>query len=189
MRNQLVALTVAGVLAVAAPQGRAQSDDLAALKAQLEALQTKVQELEKQQKAQQEAQDRSTDVIAQTKAGVGEWVSRFTWKGDLRYRHENVDPEEALEDQTRHRVRARFAFVAKVNDNVTGTVQLATNGGTNDPRSTNQTLGEGWTRKGIAVDQAYLDWKAVDGFNVLLGKMPQPWTKAPQLLLGQRHHT
>ena len=181
MRNQLVSLAVAGVLALAAaPQAHAQSDDLAALKAQLEALQAKVQELEKQQKAQQEAQDQTTDMVAQTKASVGEWVGRFTWKGDLRYRHENVDPEEALTDQTRHRVRARFGFVAKVNDTVTGTVQLRRRrtAATSDPRSTNQTLGEGWTRKGVAIDLAYLDWKAVDGFNVLLGKMPQPWTKA-----------
>ena len=37
--------------------------------------------------------------------------------------------------------------------------RLATNGGSGDPRSTNQTLGEGWTRKGIAVDLAYVDWK------------------------------
>lgn len=178
MKNQLVAMTVAGVLALAAaPQSHAQGDDLATLKAQIDALQQKVEELEKQQKTQQEAQDRATDAVAQTKASVGEWVGRFTWKGDLRYRHENVDPEEAVEDQTRHRIRARFGFAAKVNDNVVGTVQLATNGGTNDPRSTNQTLGEGFSRKGVAIDLAYLDWKAADGLNLQLGKMPQAWVK------------
>lgn len=184
MRNQLVSLAVAGTLALAmAPQAQAQTDDLAALKAQLQALQNKVQELEKQQKAQQESQDRATDAVAQTKASVGEWVGRFTWKGDLRYRHENVDPEEAVTDQTRHRVRARFGFAAKVNDTVTGTVQLATTGGLNtttnqtDPRSTNQTLGNGWDRKAVGIDLAFLDWKAADGLNLQFGKMPQPFAK------------
>lgn len=187
MRNQLpsrslVGLAVAGTLALAAPQAWSQSDDLAALKAQLEALQAKVQELEKQQKAQAEATDKTTDMVAQNKASTPEWASRFTWKGDLRYRHENVDPEEAVEDQTRHRVRARFGFAAKINDTVTGTVQLATTGGLNtfnqtDPRSTNQTLGQGFDRKAIGLDLAYLDWKAADGFNVMAGKMPQPFFK------------
>src|SRR5688572_3365948 len=122
MRNQLVSLAVAGILALAAaPQTQAQGEDLASLQAQLEALKAKVDELQAQQ-------DRATDAAAQTKANTGEWVSRFTWKGDLRYRHENVDPEEAVTDQSRHRVRGRFGFTAKVNDTVTGTVQLATNG-------------------------------------------------------------
>src|ERR1700754_1068368 len=183
MRNQLVSLAVAGALAIAAPQAWSQSDDLAALKAQLEALQAKVQELEKQQKAQAEATDKTTDMVAQNKANTPEWASRFTWKGDLRYRHENVDPEEASTDQTRHRVRARFGFTAKVNDTVTGTVQLATTGGLNtstnqtDPRSTNQTLGNGFDRKDIGLDLAYLDWKALDGLNFMARKMPQPFTK------------
>ena len=83
----------------------------------------------------------------------------------------------AATDQTRQRIRARLAMTAKINDTLTGTIGLATNGGTNDPRSTNQTLGEGWTRKGIALDLAYVDWKPVESFGMSFGKMPQPWYK------------
>ena len=187
MRNQLVSLAVAGVLALsAAPQTRAQSDDLASLKAQLEALQAKVEQLEKQQQSAQEAQDRATDAVAQTKANIGEWVGRFTWKGDLRYRHENVDPEEAKTDQTRHRIRARFGVAAKVNDTVTGNVGLTTTAGglnltTNqtDPRSANQTLGNGFDRKSVGFDLLYVDWKPINGLSIQLGKMPQPWQNVP----------
>jgi len=106
-----------------------------------------------------------------------EWASRISWKADMRYRHEFVDPEEAVDEQTRHRIRARLAMTAKINDTLTGTIGLATNGGSNDPRSTNQTLGEGWTRKGVAIDLAYVDWKPVDSFTMSFGKMPQPWYK------------
>jgi Putative porin len=109
---------------------------------------------------------------------AAEWASRISWKADMRYRHEFVDPEEATSDQTRHRIRARLAMTAKINDTLTGTIGLATNGGSNDPRSTNQTLGEGWTRKGIALDLAYVDWKPVDSLTMTFGKMPQPWYKA-----------
>jgi hypothetical protein len=106
-----------------------------------------------------------------------EWASRISWKADMRYRHEFVDPEEAVEDQTRHRIRARLAMAAKINDTLTGTIGIATNGGSGDPRSTNQTLGEGWTRKGIALDLAYVDWKPTESFGMSFGKMPQPWYK------------
>jgi hypothetical protein len=56
-------------------------------------------------------------------------------------------------------------------------VQLATGGGSNDPRSTNQTLGDGLDRKDVAIDLAYLNWKATDALNIQLGKMPQPWVR------------
>jgi regulator of replication initiation timing len=108
---------------------------------------------------------------------AAEWTSRISWKADMRYRHENVDPQEAAEDQTRHRVRARFGLTGKINDTLSGTIQLATGGGSRDPRSTNQTLGEGWTRKEIALDQAYVDWKPIEGLTMQFGKMPQPWQK------------
>jgi Putative porin len=105
-----------------------------------------------------------------------EWASRISWKADMRYRHENVDPE-AVDDLTRHRIRARLAMTAKINDTLTGTIGIATSGGLNDPRSTNQTLGEGWTRKGIALDLAHVDWKPIDSFGMSFGKQPQPWYK------------
>ena len=43
--------------------------------------------------------------------------------------------------------------------------------------TTNQTLGEGMTRKQVAVDLAYLDWAPVPGLNVQLGKMPYPFQR------------
>jgi hypothetical protein len=183
MKRSLISAAVASALMAAAmsPDAHAQSSsDLETLKAQLQALQNKVQELEKQQATQQEAQDRATDAIAQSRAatsGSGDWLSRFQLKGDFRYRFENIDPEEAVTDQSRQRIRARFGFSAKINDQLSAVVQLATNGGNNDPRSTNQTIGSGFDRKGVALDLAYVDWKAYTGTNILFGKMPQPFFK------------
>jgi regulator of replication initiation timing len=123
------------------------------------------------------AQDAPKVAEAERISKGAEWASRISWKADMRYRHETVDPEEAVEEQTRHRVRARLAMTAKINDTLAGTIGFATNGGNNDPRSTNQTLGEGWTRKGIALDLAYVDWKPTESFGMSFGKMPQPWYK------------
>lgn len=123
------------------------------------------------------AQDGPLVAEAAKTAKAAEWASRLSWKADFRYRHEFVDPEEAVTDQTRQRLRARLAMTAKISDTLTGTIGIATNGGLGDPRSTNQTLGEGWTRKGIGLDLAYVDWKPADGFGMSFGKMPQPWYK------------
>ncbi len=123
------------------------------------------------------AQDGPKVAEAERIAKAAEWASRLSWKADMRYRHEFVDPEEASTDQTRHRIRARLALTAKINDTLTGTIGLATGGGSNDPRSTNQTLGDGWSRKQVALDLAYVDWKPTSSFGMSFGKMPQPWYK------------
>ena len=123
------------------------------------------------------AQDGPKVAEAERITKAAEWASRLSWKADVRYRHEFVDPEEAVDEQTRQRIRARLALTAKINDTLSGTIGLATNGGNGDPRSTNQTLGEGWTRKGIALDLAYVDWKPTGSFGMSFGKMPQPWYK------------
>jgi len=128
------------------------------------------------------AEDAPKIADADRVAKAADWASRISWKADFRYRHENVHAEEAVTDQDRQRLRARFGLTAKINDTLTGTIQLATNGGNNDPRSTNQTEGEGWTRKGIGLDLAYVDWKPVSGLSLMAGKMPQPWQKVPDLL-------
>lgn len=107
-----------------------------------------------------------------------EWASRIGWSADFRYRHETLDIEEAADEQTRQRIRARLAMKAKISDTVTGAIGFATGGGTNDPRSTNQTLGDGGSRKQISLDLAYVDWKPTGSFGMTFGKMHQPWFRA-----------
>ncbi len=138
-----------------------------------------VEDLRKRVEKLEEANEKLTDRAAQAaaKAKSADWASKITWKGDFRVRHENIDAEEAVTDQTRERIRARFGLTAKVNDKVKVTVQLATNGGNGDPRSTNQTIGNGWDRKGLGIDQAYAEWTPVASFTAQLGKMPMPWQR------------
>jgi hypothetical protein len=152
---------------------------LDALEQKNQVLEARNTELENKNKALEESNDKQSDQIAQasSKAKSADWATRISWKGDLRYRHEYVDPFEAVNDQTRHRIRARVGLTAKVNDTLSTTFQIATGGGTNDPRSTNQTLGEGMTRKQVAIDLAYFDWAPVQGFNLQLGKMPYPFER------------
>ncbi len=109
-------------------------------------------------------------------------VNKFTWKGDFRYRHDQMDADEWLSSRTRDRIRVRFGVTAKVNDQTNVVLQLASRGGSAsgvgaDPRSANQDLGAAWDRKGIAIDLAYAEWKPVSSLTTQFGKVPMAWVR------------
>jgi hypothetical protein len=172
-----VGAAVAAVLA-ASP---ARADEVSELKAAVQALQKRIETLESQTKAAEEANDRQTDQIAQVRSNVPAWVPNFTWKGDLRYRNENIDQEYTAE-RNRDRIRVRAGFVARVNDTITTELQLAT-AEANDPRSSNQTLTGENTRKAIYLDLAYVEWKPLPDWKVTGGKMKYPWVRPGQSVL------
>lgn len=185
MKNTLVAAgiwaTFLGSVLVPAAQAQG-SNELQVLKAQLEELQKRVAELEAQQKAQAETSDRTVDQTAQLRSQVGDWVGRFQWKGDLRYRNETIDQEFVDSDRNRDRIRARFGFLARVNDTVRVEMQVATDealtsGGNGDARSSNVTLSDANSRKRLDLDMAYVEWQPNAMNRLTLGKMRYPWQR------------
>lgn len=137
-----------------------------------------------------------------------EWVGRIKLKGDLRlraqldnfadnnelfaYRDYNKINEKGsvsaagidarintTEDRTRLRIRARLGMDAVITPKLKTVVRLAT-GGTSDPVSTNQTLGNSFNRFSVSWDQAYIRYDDVDrnGFpkmTLVGGRMPNPF--------------
>lgn len=101
--------------------------------------------------------------------------------GDVRYRHEMID-QEGKETRTRHRVRARVELQATVNDELKAGFKLAS--GSSDPVSSNQTLDDSFSSKGINLDKAYFDWtpKMLGGLNLIGGKMGKPWITVSDLV-------
>jgi hypothetical protein len=189
MRRNLLSSAVAAALGLAsvAPAQIAQAQgagDLAELKAQLVTLQAKVEELEKQQKTQVETQDRTTDALAQTRAGVGEWVSRFQWKGDFRFRNENIDQEFVTKERNRDRIRLRAGFFARVNETLRVEVQAATTENF-DARSSNQTLTNVNSRKPFELDLAYAEWTPNANWKATFGKMRLPWYNTPSFFFDK----
>jgi hypothetical protein len=192
MKNSLIKAAVAAALLSAAyvPAASAQgTTELEQLKAQIQALSAKVEQMEKAQqaqaatqKAQGETQDKTIDMIAQQRANVGDWVGRFTWKGDFRYRNEDIRQEFTPGDRNRDRLRLRAGFVAKANDTVTAEVQLSSseslsNGGYGDARSSNQTLTDANSRKRIWLDTAFAQWAPNANFKVTGGKQRYPFVR------------
>lgn len=180
----------------------ATAEDVAAMRAQIQALIDRVAQLEAAQQTQsaavatavqavnaqqavnndvQNALDLQSDNLAKTAGNVGEWVGRYTFKGDLRWRTEAFDQQYVPIDRYRDRIRARLSATAKVNDTLKAEIQIAT-GGT-DPRSSNQTLTNVNSRKPFELDLAYAEWQATPTLKVTAGKMKYPWVRPGQSML------
>jgi hypothetical protein len=112
-----------------------------------------------------------------SKVKGADWATKIKARGDFRFRNENIWAERAVNgvaedaaDRERMRIRARLGFDYKVTDTLAGTLLFATGG--DDPRSSNQTLGGTGTRKSIGLDMGYIDWKFMQGGDLILGKQP-----------------
>ncbi len=102
----------------------------------------------------------------------------FSFSGDLRLREEPFfgGPANESLDQDRERFRLRFNITAKLNQDFAGGFSLAS-GDINDPTSTNQTVGDFYSRKAIGIDKAYLDYTPHQFASLTLigGKFAYPW--------------
>jgi hypothetical protein len=110
-----------------------------------------------------------------TAKSKGDWAERIKWHGDFRYRFETIDNDRTDEDRNRNRVRARIGMTAQVTDDVKAGVALAS--GSDDPVSSNQSLGGYGTSKGINLDMAFIDWKFAENLHLVAGKTKNPFYK------------
>jgi hypothetical protein len=137
--------------------------------------------------ANQMEQKTSTISSLEKKMGkLPEWLNRFKLYGDIRLRYQgdyfdknNTDDDgfstpEITTDRQRFRIRTRLGLLAKVSDDVEAALGL-TSGSTSDPVSTNQTLGDGFNKKTITLDTAYLKWTPYKEVTAWGGRIPNPW--------------
>ncbi|OUS12476.1 hypothetical protein A9Q89_06215 [Gammaproteobacteria bacterium 53_120_T64] len=103
------------------------------------------------------------------------WTERLSVKGDLRYRYENIDDASKAQDRNRNRLRARIEVQAKIND--AWKVGLGLASGSEDPVSSNQSLGGAGSSKEINLDLAYFDWSGLDNTHIIGGKFKNPFYK------------
>ena len=98
--------------------------------------------------------------------------------GDIRVRGEPWfnGPQDGSLDRARVRLRARINFLADLGPQFQTGLSLAS-GDVNDPISTNSTLGVFYTRKPIAIDQAFVTYKPKEfkPLTLTAGKFRYPW--------------
>jgi hypothetical protein len=185
--SRITTLICTFVLALPVASQAASDDDMAVMRAQLQALSERLDRLEAENQALTAAnaemartnQDTAlavTKVSEQTEAVAVEvqkqetgssWTDRMYWKGDFRYRYETFDIK-GQPDRDRNRIRARAALIANVTPDIELGLGLASGG--DDPVSSNQTLGGGGSSKGLNLDLAYFDWSGLKGTHIKGGK-------------------
>lgn len=120
------------------------------------------------------------------------WSDKITIKGDLRIREEYISQGDDSKgkggfSENRLRLRARIAAEARINNELKAVIGLSS--GNDDPVSSNQTLGQEFSRKAIRLELAYMEWTpsivsdlgagavTLDG-----GKMKNPFIMVSELI-------
>ncbi|MBU4366598.1 MAG: putative porin, partial [Kiritimatiellae bacterium] len=114
------------------------------------------------------------------------WADYITLKGDVRLRYETINDDSKVNSQgenytrDRARIRARLGAEGKVEDLKSG-IRFSTGGA--DPVSGNQTLGNGFQKKDIRLDLAYIDYSFLGNspaeVRAIGGKMENPLITMP----------
>lgn len=183
-------LTPAALLALLAPSlAPAQSaTNVAALKKQIDQLQTRITRLE-EEKADSKDVAAPADTSA-SKIKLGDAITELKLYGDIRGRYQYDDynriistPAAAtgaatvgalprVDQRDRWRLRLRIGADVKLGDQFFGGVTLAT-GLPSD--SNNQTLTEGYDNYSIYVDKAFVGWSPSDWLTAIFGKQANPF--------------
>jgi Putative porin len=101
------------------------------------------------------------------------WADRISIAGDFRYRYQYDDIDEPVNDtRNRNRIRARPVITAMLQPDLLVGFGLAS--GSDDPVSTNQTLGNGDSSKDIKLDLAYFTWTGIQKTTITGGKFKLP---------------
>lgn len=102
---------------------------------------------------------------------------RFRLNGDIRIRGENIT-QSGVADRNRARLRVRFGFDGRLNEDFIAGVALAT-GSLGDPTTTNESFTNNFDRKTIALDKAYVTYNPsyFRALQVVGGKFTPTWQK------------
>jgi len=174
------------ILCLSAPLGwaDARDDTIAALRAQLEAISERLERLEAQQQPTLETPASPTTTaqatpvqVAGSKVAAANTLDRsIKYNADFRYRFESFDIQDTP-DRHRNRVRARVGIKAPVTETTLLGFGLAS--GSDDPISSNQSLGDNFSSKQVNIDQAYLRWQPTgQDIDVFAGKFKNPLYRA-----------
>jgi hypothetical protein len=105
-------------------------------------------------------------------------IGPISFSGDVRLRAEPFfgGPSDESLERARARIRARFNAIATLGEQFRTGLTLAS-GDINDPTTTNQTLTGFYTRKAVALDQAFVEFTPKDFKPLTLtgGKFRYPW--------------
>lgn len=145
-----------------------------------------------------EEADKGFNTAYQVKSGMSDWVTALKINGDFRGRIEGfyADPDAEYTDRTRFRYRLRLGITAVLKDNFEIGLRLGSGDIDNaggiasgiDPISTNQSMQNNASKKGIFIDMAYARWSFLNGPDwsgaATFGKMENPFVFSDMVFDG-----
>jgi len=154
------------------------------LKAVVDRREAEVDYLKSQTKELREEGAVASNEISKVKGA--DWATKLKGRGDFRFRHEMIESERVVsgqaEDAADRTVSASVRAWVRLRRDGHGQGHAAARHGWRRSAFSNQTLGGTGTRKSIGVDMAYVDWKFMNGANLVLGKQPHPYFRPGQSL-------
>lgn len=123
------------------------------------------------------------------KSGLQEWVQALKINGDLRGRYEGFFRDEAtLAHRDRFRYRMRLGVTANIVESFEVGVRLASGDAGSDPISTNQSMQDNGTKKGVTIDLAYGKWTPINNStmnaSLAVGKIENPFVFSDMVFDG-----
>jgi hypothetical protein len=118
---------------------------------------------------------------------IEDTLGRFRFTGDVRVRQEDFSSQDnpgcaagACRFRARERIRVRFGFEGKLNEDFNAGIFLAS-GIITDPTSTNETLTNVFERKSISFDRGYITYNPVahKWLSLTGGKFAYTWIRSP----------
>ena len=108
-----------------------------------------------------------------------EQLPSFKFKNDfrVRYQHQN---QESSESRSRLRYRLRLSTAATLSEQTQVKVRLAS--GSEDPRSTNNTVDDSFSKSDLRLDYSYIEHTLSPDVHVLAGKMKNPLWRPVDML-------
>jgi hypothetical protein len=186
MKRWLLGFTGLLLFLVAAPlvYGAGSEMDILLKKLQQKGIISAEEAMAMADEAKKTAAEEKKEIVAEAKKGlqVPEWVNKIKFKGDirLRYQSEERDNDANKDARGRGRMRLRFGAESLLADNFTAGFGLAT--GSGDPRSTNQTFQDTFSKKQINIDYAYLSYQPFKWLSLTGGKFENPLWRPTDLL-------
>jgi hypothetical protein len=178
MKICLSFILVAFVVLSLDPAVASDADELTAIKRDLARLIARIEVLERDNQALggEHVQAGQAKAISEPKSSGAQsgGPPLLAWRGDVRYRYEAFAIDQK-DNRERNRLRARVGLTAAVTDTLDVVVGLAS--GSDDPVSSNQTLGSAGTTKRLGLDQAYFSWQIDDAISLKAGKIKNVWFK------------
>jgi hypothetical protein len=113
------------------------------------------------------------EISTQSHAVLPLWLQAIKLRGDVRARYEFKDNRNNKYNQHRLRYRLRFGADAAVNEKVYASFGFA-GGSSADPRSTNQTFTDNFTKKNLYVDYASIEYNLNSSLAFIAGRMKNP---------------